>query len=198
LLLILAGYRLSAVHKALPGLDRLADEVTHGIGAEADGYLAWMRVHYGEGAGEQPDDYDMRAAIDELPPVLFGSIIVYLLSVLESTLQACLEITQLAAGRPVKTEVRGAKLEGYLRALAVCGVEVNWDDQTWADLRSGREIRNRFVHELETGPPGGSVPDLGVMTALDLLRLVDTALRDLSRAMQTVPPERPSHSVDPA
>jgi hypothetical protein len=200
---ILAGYRMSAVHKSLPGLDRLADEVTEGIRGEAAGYLTWVQAHYGDAdpdglldvAAAEGAQAEMHAAAGELPLVLFGSLIVYLQSTLEITLQACLEVAQIVTERPVMTRVRGPKLECYVQALAECGVHVSWDDETWSTLRAWRLTRNRFVHELDAAPTGEGMPDLGAGAAYEVLVLVNSAIRALAAAMETLPPKTPR---DPA
>jgi hypothetical protein len=192
--MILAGYRMSAVRRTFPGLERLAKSVTNNVESESAKYLAWCEAHQHDKFPDEPgffidlgaaEDHasEMRAATDELPGLLFGSLIVYLLSTLEATLADCLEVAQIVMQRPVMKKVRNPKLENYIRELEGCGIRIGWDDEIWSDLRVWREIRNKIVHTLETPQ---ATRDLSSSAAQEVFWLIDAAIRKLDHAMSAL------------
>ena len=192
----LAGYRMSAARRTFAGLEELTESVTRDVESEAADFLAWSEAHDHDDYPDEPGffidlaaagDYadEMRAATGELPALFFGSLIVYLLSTLEAALADCLEVAQIVMQRPVVKKVRNPKLEHYVRALESCGVRIGWDDEIWDDLRTWREVRNRFVHTLEM-PRGGR--DLSSSAAQEVFWLIDAAIRKLDQAMCALEP----------
>jgi hypothetical protein len=194
--MILAGYRMSAARRTFPGLEKLANSITNDVELEASEYLAWCEAHQHDKFPDEPRFFidlgaagdhasEMRAATDELPGLLFGSLIVYLLSTLEATLADCLEVAQIVMQRPVIKKVRNPKLENYIRALEGCGVRIGWDDEIWSDLRAWRKVRNKIVHTLET-PQGAR--DISSSAAQVVFWLIDAAIRKLDHAMFALEP----------
>ncbi|MGW5667029.1 hypothetical protein [Micromonospora sp. NPDC003776] len=192
--MILAGYRMSAVWRALRGLERLTETIAADIQSEAADYLTWCEAHEHD---EYPNEFglsidlaaaevyadEMLAAASELPHLFFGGLVVYLLSMLEATLAGCLEAAQIVTQRPVVKRVPNPKLENYVRALEGCGVHVGWDDEVWAALRQWRDLRNKIVHTFDM--PQGA-PILSSSAAQEVFWLVDLAIRDVDHAMSAL------------
>jgi hypothetical protein len=195
--MILAGYRMSAVRRTFAGLEDLAKSITKDVESEAADLLAWSRAQENTYYPEQPEFFidmaaqegyadEMKAATDELPNLFFGSLIVYLLSTLEATLADCLELAQIVKGRrQAVRQVRNPKLENYVTALGDCGVVVSWSDEIWTNLRAWREVRNKFVHTLETRHKAWA---LSSSIAQEFFWLVDEAIRELDNAMSGLEP----------
>lgn len=80
---------------------------------------------------------------------------------------------------------RNPKIENYVKALEDCGVRVGWDEQIWRDLRAWREVRNKFVHELEMPQ---RTRDLSSSAARKVFWLVDAAISKLDYAMAVLEP----------
>ena len=79
---------------------------------------------------------EIRASADQLPALLIGGVIVYLLSTLEVTLAECSATARTVLGLPSLTNPpRTNKIENYRRDLAKCGVNVQWDTGLWDQLR---------------------------------------------------------------
>jgi hypothetical protein len=194
--MILAGYRMSAARRTFSGLERLTASITKDVKSEAAQYLAWSEAHKHDEYPEEPGFFidlaaagiyadEMVAATGELPGLFFGGLIVYLLSTLEASLADCLKVAQIVMRHPVAKKVRNPKLENYVRTLEGHGVRVDWDDEIWRDLRAWREVRNRFVHNLEL--PQGTL-NLSSSAAQEVFWLVDAAIRELDHAMSALEP----------
>lgn len=151
--LLQAEDRLRITRRALTGIANLIDSVQGEAATEATDRLHWIRkvpeaAVYSTEAEEYLED-QVLAVRSELPLMLYGTLIVYLFSLLESCLADCLEDVAATRKESPPKRVPHPKLEEYVNALATRNVMVEWSQETWDQLRNWRTKRNSIVHRLE-------------------------------------------------
>jgi hypothetical protein len=156
--LLEAEQRLAVSRRALDGIEGLITALHRAAATEAAEDLDFIRAdpvaavyayEAEEALGEQ-----VLAVRDELPLMLFGVLIAYQLSLLESCLAGCVETAAAVRGERPPTRMANPKLESLVKALESLGVVVEWGEDLWRELRGWRSRRNAIMHRLDTAADG--------------------------------------------
>ena len=153
--LILAEYRLRNVRRVASRLFEAHDATMRDLRERRIAYLDAVKAHpeardyiY---EGHDAADDELAHADEEVQLLLNGSLVAYGFSLLESTLKGCAEEAAAVRGTPAPSNVRGAKIEGWLAVLRdKYWLSVDWDPRSYG-LVPWRQLRNEYVHELEDG-----------------------------------------------
>jgi hypothetical protein len=197
--LLQAEDRLRVARRAMVGVTDLIGSIQHETASEASEELDRVRKDP-DAAGylfeaEVEWEDQVLAVRGELPLMLYGTLIVYLFSLLESSLADCLEAVIAIRKESTPSNVPSPKLEGYVEALADRDVTVEWSQETWNGIREWRTKRNSIVHRLEAptdafGPsegPGSNDRQLGSLA--ELAELIEQAVADVDSAMARIEKE---------
>jgi hypothetical protein len=198
--LLEAEQRLAVSRRALGGVEGLIATLTEAATTEAAEQLDLTRAdpvaaEYARET-EMALDEEVLADRDELPLMLFGILVVYQFSLLESCLAGCLENVAAVQGKPPPRRVPNPKIEGYLEALRTHGVIVEWDEALWRELGRWRSTRNEIVHRLDT-PLGARTIDAALPVAMEgerstaaalelLVEVIEGAIAEVDTAMSRI------------
>jgi hypothetical protein len=125
--------------------------------------------------------------------MLFGVLIAYQFSLLESCLAGCVETAAAVRGGRPPTKVGNPKLESLVKALETFGVVVEWDADLWREIRRWRTQRNAIMHRLDTAVEGALAEaehdDRGTLSATalgPLVEVIEEAIEEVDLAMSRV------------
>lgn len=190
--LIQAEQRLRSLRRVARSVLEFHSDAMSELRSGRDEYLAWVSQDpaaaiYLYEAHEIADDELLRAG-EELAVLLLGSLIAYSFSLLESALAGCADTATAILGFSPPSQIGNPKLNRWIAFLQdECKLDIVWEPLE-KDLDFWRDIRNRYVHQLEIGTAGRR-PDGPSGAAYDwerfseLLDLVADALRVLDEAM---------------
>jgi hypothetical protein len=199
-----AAVRLNVAQQTIPAIYKMVDNLVSSAHSDAEKTVQEMRHdlewYLEADTTEEGLEYHLAMTSYELPVMLIGQMIVYLLSVLEVALSEGLAVVADRRGVAEAVAPKGPKLEGYVKLYSsLFGVEVYWNRPTWRELREWRRRRNSFVHGLDLSLNAATRRDEYVLqdfwqpgeiptqASVDqLLSLVGTALNSLDESIYRV------------
>jgi hypothetical protein len=201
-----AAARLNAVRQTIPTIYKLGDNLVSSARSDAEKMVQEMRQdpewHLEADTTEEGLKYHLAMTSYELPVMLIGQMVVYLLSVLEVALSEGLAVIVDRRGVAEAVAPKGPKIEGYVKLYSsLFGVKINWSRTTWRELREWRGRRNSFVHGLDLSLDAstrrdeyvlqdfwqpGEIPSLASVD--QLLSVVGTALNRLDESIDRATP----------
>lgn len=190
--LIRAEYQLRNLRRVSGRLLGLHGEIMEELHSEQNDYLEMLQkdpkgkdfIYEGRMFAEE----EILNAADELPILLFGSLVVYGFSLLEAALAGCVDTAAHKRGIPIPRRIVGPKIDGWVAFLiGECGLRMNWG-QLAKELDFWRRARNAYVHELSVEWDSQRTHDLGVQLndvtqVSEFLVLIESALMMLDNAM---------------
>lgn len=142
MLLERAAARLNAAERTISAIYKMGDNLVSSAYSDAKEVVQEMRRdpewYLETETTEEGLEYHLAMTSYELPVMLIGQVIVYLLSVLEVALSEGLAVVGNRCGVAEAVAQKGPKLEGYVKLYSSLGVEINWSRATWRELREWR------------------------------------------------------------